>query len=183
MKKAQNIAYIDGQNLNLGTMEEGWKIDLKKFKVYLTDKYKIKHAYYYLGTINENNQDLYDNLQKFGFVVRFKDHTNNLVTKKKGNIDSDLIFEVMKNLLDQEKGLLKKDDNFEKIYIVSGDGDYHKLVSFLVKINKFGKILFPNKKFASSLYKGLGNEFADFLNKHDIRTKIEYISEKKEKGA
>jgi len=34
------------------------------------------------------------------------------------------------------------------------------------------KILFPNKKFASSLYKNLGNQHCDFLEKIDIKEKI-----------
>lgn len=45
----KNLAFIDGQNLHLGTKEEGWKVDLGKFRIYLNDKYKVKEAYYYLG--------------------------------------------------------------------------------------------------------------------------------------
>jgi len=31
----KNYAFIDSQNLNLGAQELGWKIDYKKFNVYL----------------------------------------------------------------------------------------------------------------------------------------------------
>lgn len=40
-----------------------------------------------------------------------------------------------------------------------GDGDYKKLVDYLVKRNVFKKLLFPNKKFASSLYKKTNSYF------------------------
>jgi hypothetical protein len=42
-----NYCFIDGQNLHLGTLEEGWKIDTKKFRIYLKDKYKANNAYYF----------------------------------------------------------------------------------------------------------------------------------------
>ncbi len=33
----QNYAFIDGQNLNLAIRDLGWRLDLKKFRVYLKD--------------------------------------------------------------------------------------------------------------------------------------------------
>lgn len=40
MKKAlSNYAFIDGQNLNLSIQEMGWKLDFRRFRVYLTEKY------------------------------------------------------------------------------------------------------------------------------------------------
>lgn len=85
---------------------------------------------------------------------------------KKGNVDSDIVFGVMKKLADNEP--------FDKVYIVSGDGDYKKLVDYLIRKQKFGKMLFPNEQFASSLYKSLGSEFYDYLEKADVRAKISY---------
>ena len=67
-----NIAFIDGQNLHLGTTESKWKIDHYKFRIYLKDKYHVSEAYYFLGYIKEEQQDLYNNLQKAGFIVLFK---------------------------------------------------------------------------------------------------------------
>jgi hypothetical protein len=37
MNSKNNLAFIDGQNLYLGTKQDGWSIDLSKFKIY----YKI----------------------------------------------------------------------------------------------------------------------------------------------
>ena len=71
------------------------------------------------------------------------------------------------------KTLIERRD-FEKILLISGDGDYKKLVDYLIKKSLFKKILFPNKKYASSLYLTLGSEFFDYLETPDIRAKISY---------
>ena len=167
-----NIAFVDGQNLYLGTKEDGWKVDLVKFRIYLKEKYKVNEAYYFLGYVSDAEEDLYSNLQKAGFIIVFKEHHLSSVGKKKGNVDSDIIFEMMKNLVD---------NNFEKIILISGDGDYKKVVDYLIKKNKFEKIIFPNKKFASSLYKKLTVKYFDYLSNPEIKKKI--IHNKKEKRA
>lgn len=164
--KENNLAFLDGQNLHLGTAQNNWRIDHKKFRIYLKDKYHVGEAYYFLGYMSEEQQDLYNNLQKAGFIVLFKEHNINLKAQKKGNVDTDIVFEVMKNIIDNK--------NFNKIVLASGDGDYKKLVDYLLKKGIFKKMLFPNSEFASSLYKKLGSEFFDFLENPDIKSKIEY---------
>jgi len=140
---------------------------LRKLRVFLNDKYKVKTAYYFLGYIQENNQDLYNSIQESGFVLSFRKHNSAMLGKKKGNVDTDIVFLAMKKLY--------KKDNFDKIVLVSGDGDYKRLVDFLIEENKFKKLLSPNKKFMSSLYKKLGSEYFDYLDKKNIKNKIECI--------
>jgi len=166
-KKESNIAFVDGQNLYMGTNslnKNSWKIDLKKLRIFLKDKYKIKTAYYFLGYVQECNQDLYNNIQEAGFVLSFRKHNSAMIGKKKGNVDTDIVFSIMKKIY-------KKDD-FDKVVLVSGDGDYLMLVDFLIKEGRFKKLLSPNKKFMSSLYKKLGSENYDFLDKKSIKKKI-----------
>jgi len=88
-----NQAFIDGHNLRLGTVEAkpSWKIDLAKFRVYLKEKYHVETAYYFMGTFDPRHQDLYNSLQKFGFIVTFREHTENFASKKKGNVDTDIV--------------------------------------------------------------------------------------------
>ncbi len=152
-----NYAFIDGQNLYMGTNSESpkWEVDLEKFRKYLTKKYQVKRAYYFLGFVNENYQDLYEKIQNAGFILKFREHSSAMMSKKKGNVDSDIIFSVMKKMYQKEK--------FDKIILVAGDGDYKMLVDFLIEENKFKKILFPNKKFASSLYKKITRVYFDYL--------------------
>lgn len=166
MGKENNYAFIDGQNLHMGTtkIKRSWKINLKKFRVFLKDKYNVKTAYYFLGCVNENYQDLYTEIQESGFVLIFREHSTEMVGKKKGNVDSDIIFQIMKKMYTRE--------NFDKIVLVSGDGDYKLLVDFLIEEKKLKKILFPNRQFASSLYKKIGSEFFDCLESRDIKRKI-----------
>lgn len=162
-----NIALIDGQNLHLGTRENNWSIDQKRFRVYLSEKYKVTEAFYFIGYMSESEQNLYRNLQKAGFILLFKEHSSTLRGNKKRNVDSDIIFELMKKIVENEV--------FEKAYIVSGDGDYKKLVDYLIKKDKFGKMLFPNKQFSSSLYQTLGSEFFDYLEDKFTKEKIKYV--------
>lgn len=173
-----NIAFIDGQNLHFGTTKcdncaarlkidikdikkedctcgYAWEVNLSKFRVYLKENYSVSEAYYCLGYLKDKNGALYTELQKAGFIVLFKEHGPLSKSKKKGNVDTDIIFEVMRNLLDNP--------DFKKIVLISGDGDYKKLVDYLVSKGKFEKILFPNKKYASSLYKEYGSEAFDYL--------------------
>lgn len=163
-KKENNLAFIDGQNLYLGTTtaKNKWAVDLAKFRIYLSKKYKVDRAYYFLGCVNDNYQDLYDEIQEAGFILKFREHNTVMLGKKKGNVDSDIIFFIMEKMYRREK--------FGKVVLVSGDGDYKKLVDFLIEENKFEKILFPNKKFASSLYKEITRVYYDYLE--NIRYKI-----------
>ena len=170
----KNYAFIDGQNLYMGTAKrevDPWKIDLARFRIYLEKKYSVTNAYYFLGFVQEENQDLYEEIQHAGFVLIFREHNPAMIGKKKGNVDSDIIFQIMKKMY-------KKED-FEKIILVSGDGDYKLLVDFLIEEKRFEKILFPNCKFASSLYKELGSEYFDYLENKDIKSKIGRIEQKK----
>ncbi|OGI95393.1 hypothetical protein A2917_02415 [Candidatus Nomurabacteria bacterium RIFCSPLOWO2_01_FULL_42_17] len=168
MDTKNNLAFIDGQNLYMNTAKKeigAWKIDLVRFRVYLEKKYNVDKAYYFLGYVQEKNQELYEEIQNANFVLLFREHNPAMIGKKKGNVDSDIIFSIMKKLY--------KKENFDKVVLVSGDGDYKPLIDFLIEENKFEKILFPDKKFASSLYKKLGSEYFDYLENKDIKDKIE----------
>jgi uncharacterized LabA/DUF88 family protein len=164
MNKENNLAFIDGQNLHLGTTrsDNSWKVNLSKFKVYLKDKYNVTEAYYFLGYVQEVNQEIYSEIQKAGFILIFKQHNPAMIGTKKGNVDSDIVFSIMKKLY--------KNEIPNKIVLVSGDGDYKMLVDFLIEENKFEKILFPNRRHASSLYKVLSRKY--FAHMEDIKKKI-----------
>lgn len=163
MKILNNIAFIDGQNLYFGLRKLQWQLDYKKFRVFLKDKYKIKKAYYYFGFIEENYQDLYENLQDAGFIVRFRNHNRKMISAKKGNVDTEIIFDVMKEFIES------KEEN-SKIILVSGDGDYFKLVDFLIQKEKFVKLTYPNIKNLSSLYKKIETSYK--LEIDAIREKV-----------
>jgi len=50
----ENYAFIDSQNLNLSIQAQGWRLDYRKFRRYLDDKYHIDKAFLFLGYLPEN---------------------------------------------------------------------------------------------------------------------------------
>lgn len=48
-------AFIDSQNLNLGVRSQGWRLDFKKFRLYLKNKYSVSRAYL-IGHLNEKHK-------------------------------------------------------------------------------------------------------------------------------
>jgi hypothetical protein len=70
------------------------------------------------------------------------------------------------------KRIYQKKD-FEKIVLVSGDGDYIKLVKHLTGKLLLEKILFPNNHY-SSLYKDIKHQYGMVLSTAEIQQKIAY---------
>lgn len=168
MEKTQdNYAFIDGQNLNLAVQDSGWKLDFKRFRVYLGEKYKVTKAYYFIGFV-PGNSDLYSALQDFGFNLIFKPTFRNKDGKVKGNVDAELVLQAMIDL-----------GNYKKAIIVTGDGDFYCLVKYLREKNKLLKVLVPNsKKYSGLLKKSAGNNLA-FMN--ELKKKLEFKESKKKR--
>lgn len=148
----QIYAFIDSQNLNLGTSKDiyrnkkliykGWKLDFKKFRKYLADKFRVSKAFLFIGYIKQNEK-LYERLKSFGYVLVFKPTVNDNEGKAKGNVDTELVLH----------SAAIEYPNYHKAVIVSGDGDFHCLLAFLKKRNKLKRIVIPNIKSESSLLK------------------------------
>lgn len=161
-----NIAFIDGQNLHLWTTSEWWMIDFKKFRIYLKDKFKVQEAYLFLWFVNDEHQQMYRKIQKAWFILEFREHNTNMLGKKKWNVDVDIVFEIMHRLLEE--------NDFDKIVLVTGDGDYIKTVNYLIEKERLEKILFPNNKY-SSLYKSqIFRKLWLNLSIENVRKKFEY---------
>ncbi|HVW23623.1 MAG TPA: NYN domain-containing protein [Candidatus Saccharimonadales bacterium] len=157
-KAGNNFAFIDSQNLNLGTQRMGWKMDWRKFRELLRSKYGVSQAYMFIGYMS-GNESLYEYMHELGYLVVLKptvdvsspheeeakqetakskdDHDKPAV---KGNIDADLVLYAMKEL-----------PNYQKALIVSGDGDFFSLVEYLEEKGKLANILTPNWQYSSLL--------------------------------
>ena len=170
--KENNIAFIDAQNLHLWTKDEGWKVDDKKFRIFLKDKFKVNEAYFFLWFLSEDEQELYKSLQKAWFIVIFREHSSHLKWKKKWNVDVDIVFEMMRRIIEEK--------DFDKIVLVSWDWDYIKPVKYLIEKWLLKKILFPNNKY-SSLYRSIQDHYWMNLSLRDVRMRIEYKKKKKTK--
>jgi len=173
-KKEIVYAFIDSQNLNLGTSKnlykdgkliyKGWKLDFKKFRQYLTDKFKVKKALLFIGYIKKNWK-LYKFLKSSDYKLVFKPTINDEQGKPKGNVDAEIV------LHSSAIQYLK----YDKAIIVSGDGDFYCLHQYLKEKKKLFKILIPNKHSGSSLL----DQFQDnkvFLYRE--REKLEFLDKK-----
>lgn len=160
-KRENNYAFIDSQNLNLSIRELGWKIDHKRFRIYLQEKYGVSKAFLFIGFISGNN-DLYVSLQEAGFVCIFKPTLLYKDGKTKGNCDAELILQAMIEYR-----------NYDKAVIVTGDGDFYCLVKYLLEENKLKAVLIPNRNKFSALLKW--KQFRPYLRyMNDLQTRLEY---------
>jgi uncharacterized LabA/DUF88 family protein len=153
----KNYAFIDGNNLHLGAKDSGWKVDYKRFRVFLKDKYRVAKAYYFIGYMQEH-EGLYEYLSNSGYDLVFKPTIPDYDGNTKGNCDAELVLQAMIDL-----------KNYDKAVIVTSDGDFACLVKYLQGIDKLEMIISPHKK-CSSLLTGLTK--VAFLD--DMRGKIEY---------
>ena len=164
IRKSNNYAFIDSQNLNLGIQKLGWKLDYKKFRVYLKEKYSITKAYLFIGFV-PLNQSLYDRLQEAGFLLRFKPTIPDSDGKIKGNVDADLVLRAVLEI-----------DQYDKAVIISSDGDFYSLVDHLYETKKLEAVLCPDKKNCSTLLRKSGKEKMRYMD--NLRQKLEYTEKK-----
>lgn len=164
-KKLNNYAFIDSQNLNLGINKLNWKLDFRKFRVYLREKYGVSSAYMFIGFLPEN-QDLYASLQKAGYILIFKPVLFNNERQPKGNVDADLVLQAMIEF-----------SNYNQAVIVSSDGDFYCLVKYLYEQNKLAKVISPDVRNCSKLLKKTAKEKIIFMD--NLRGKLEYFPKEK----
>lgn len=143
--KKPNYAFIDSQNLNIGTQSTGWNLDFGKFRLYLKNKYQVEKAYLFIGQM-AGQELLYDKLQGMGYHLIFKPTTEYEVDGKitvKGNVDAELVLYAS----------AKAYNEYNKAIIVSGDGDFFCLIEYLAERNKLLHIMVPNDRYSKLLRK------------------------------
>jgi uncharacterized LabA/DUF88 family protein len=186
-KRPTTYAFIDSQNLNLGIQRMGWKMDWRRFRQFLNDKYNVSNAYMFIGYLAEN-ESLYEHMHELGFLVVLKPTVDMMTPREvadttppepgqpvvekvaedkppvKGNVDADLVLYAMKEI-----------PNYEKAIIVSGDGDFHGLIEYLAQQGKLAQVLTPNWQYSSLL-----KEFESYIVRLDQqRRQLEYHDRKK----
>lgn len=170
-KRETIYTFIDSQNLNLGTGKDlfnknnkkiykGWRLDFKKFRVYLADKFRVSKAFLFIGYI-KGNEKMYNQLKSFGYELIFKPTTKDGLGKPNGNIDAELVLHAA----------AIEYKNYDKTIIVSGDGDFRCLYEYLIKNKKLRRIIIPNIKAQSSLLKDF-QSYKTFLEYE--KNKLEY---------
>ncbi len=176
-KPASVYAFIDSQNLNVGTQKFGWKMNWVKLRKFLADEYGVTKAFMFIGYIPEN-ESLYEQMHEAGYMVVLKptfDMTRPRPEDKpddkkdeerhiKGNVDAELVLWTMKEM-----------SNYQKAIIVSGDGDFYSLVEYLEGKGRLLHLLTP-----SGHYSQLYNRYDSYIVRLDkYRKELAYRDQKR----
>ena len=98
----------------------------------------------------------YLKLEKFGYKLFLKPvklyEQEDGTTRRKANCDVDMAFHLM-----------KEKDNFDRILVLSGDGDFLPVLKYLNSIGKEIIILARGKKTAKEIRQFAGGNFRDFV--------------------
>lgn len=159
-KKENNFAFIDSQNLNLGVRGMGWKLDFKRFRVYLKEKYAVGTAYLFIGYV-PGNESLYKSLQQKGYILILKPTIPDGEGRIKGNVDADLVLWAMIEF-----------NKYDKALIVSSDGDFYSLAGYLYDKNKLRLVMSPHKENCSTLLRHAAKEKIVFMD--NLKEKLGY---------
>lgn len=158
-------------------------MDWRKFRQYLRQHYNVTKCFMFIGYMPEF-EEMYKQLHESGYLVVLKPTQDLSKPQKevqegtpdkqeekrpiKGNIDADLVLWVMKEI-----------KNYDKAIIVSGDGDFHGLLEYLVSQNKLLNLLVPNWQYSQLLKK-----FDQYITRLDkLRYELEYRTYSRNKRA
>ncbi len=165
----QNYAFIDSQNLNLSIRAQGWFLDFRRFRIYLKEKYGVEKAFVFIGFLGGNTA-LYSALQNAGFICIFKPTLTYKDGTTKGNCDAELVLWSMIEIA-----------NYDKAIIISGDGDFHCLVQYLIDQKKLEAVMIPNRfKYSALLKLTAFRPYLRFMN--DLQDKLSFKKEKAPQG-
>ena len=139
MADESNYAFIDAQNVYMGTRAAGWTVDVFRLRVYLRDKYCVEKAFWIVGYLPDM-QRFYTLLQRAGFIVIFKEVARGRDGTPKGNVDVDLTLHTV-DLKDEYAGAV----------LITSDGDFASLVRYLRERNKLKVVLSPHRAHTSHL--------------------------------
>lgn len=157
---SQCIAYIDGANLHKGIQSLGWKLDYKRFRSWIRQKYGISTANVFIGLIPAQ-ADVYTTLQMAGYQLIFKEVVYDGAGKAKGNCDADLVLQGTRDCFEKKIG---------QVVLVSSDGDYAPLIRFWQEKHVPCVILSPAQLKKCSWL--LRKTNAPIVCLHDVRAKI-----------
>jgi uncharacterized LabA/DUF88 family protein len=133
-KIQKTIVMVDGANLHRGIKSQNWTLDYAKFAVWLKDKYHVSTIYLFIGLI-PSNKELYTKLNESGYTLVFKETTYDINGQVKGNCDADLVLNTVVKYYEKQ---------YDKIIIVTSDGDFASLAKFLIEKNVLTTLISPS---------------------------------------
>jgi len=161
MADENNYAFIDAQNVYMGTRGDGWTVDLFRLRRYLKEKFGVSKALWFVGYLPEQ-EPFYGVLRKAGFILVFKEIARGRDGTPKGNIDVDLTLHAVD---------LK--DRYDGAVLLTSDGDFASLVRYLRERNKLRVVLSPTRRYTSKLLRRATDGSLSLQYLEDARRKIE----------
>lgn len=176
MSVPNNFAFIDGANLHYTYEKLEWELDYEKLRKYLSNKFNVTIAHYFLGKIPQSS-DLYSDLESYGYNLRLKrpspypaegivcPHCNEVAvppsTKYKADCDSFMTL-----------AAVQEAQSYDKAVIVTSDGDFDELVRWLIRQDKLRMVFAPCRKGCSKLLRSAAvdkiayiDDYKDYLEK------------------
>jgi uncharacterized LabA/DUF88 family protein len=179
MHRPNNFAFIDGVNLHLTYVNLDWELDYAKLRNYLRKKYDVTIAYYFLGK-TEDNSDLYDKLESYGYNLKYKTPSQYTteeedcpychkviapeLIRNKSDCDSFMTLEVISSL-----------SIYDRAVIITSDGDFDELVKELLLKDKLKLVFAPCREGCSGLLKSAAKGRIAFID--DCRDELEKTDE------
>jgi uncharacterized LabA/DUF88 family protein len=184
MSKPRSYIFIDASNIHYYLKDAGWKIDWIKFQNHYNSAFQDPYFYYYEGirskgvyfdlhpdhglqdfnTARKRKQNYFKFLRQHDYRVRHKpvtrvyDNTSGQF-KHKCNFDVELTIDAIDNI-----------NNYDVFSLVSGDGDFEKLVRYLKGKNKKTIVIAPKDRFSGNLKKAANVT----INLNNIKDSIKY---------
>jgi len=165
-QKKATYAFIDASNIIYGARAEGWFIDQKKLFRYLKKKFSTSKAFFYYGkdSKNEKQEKFLKKLKTFGYALRVK-AIKRFGKRTKANCDVDLTMD-----------MLLMENEYNRAIILTGDGDFAPLFSYLISKRKKIVVISSPKRTAKEIRNLLGGGVLSF---DDLRYLLEFKKDKK----
>jgi len=178
MHGSNNFAFIDGANLHITYEYMDWKLDYQKLRCYLTKKYSVTVAYYFIGNTGEN--DLYTHLDVCNYTVKFKSpssfteeeegcpYCKKVITPEIHTHKSDRDSFMTLRIIEEGSQSL-----YDKAVLITSDGDFDEVVKWLLRKDKLQIVLAPCRDGCSRLLKDITKGQIAFID--DLREELELI--------
>jgi uncharacterized LabA/DUF88 family protein len=140
---ARIVAFVDGTNLHKRILELGWKLDYKKFKRYLAERFGVGEVFLFLGYIAAFDH-MYRNFRALGYSLVWKPTYRGRDGTIKGNCDTELAVCAVAGCCENQ---------YQEAVLVTADGDFNCLTDFLAERGKLRAIVAPSRSSCSWLLK------------------------------
>ncbi len=149
--------YLKEETVPLKPVEK-WLLDMIK-----KQGKRLDEAYLLLLSKHLSRIRFYIKLQKFGYQLFLKPvklyHQKDGRTERKANCDVDMAFHLM-----------KEKEKYQRVVILSGDGDFLPVLKYLKKTGKDVVILSRGARTAKEIRQFAGSNFRDFVRlEHEIK--------------